>query len=138
MYLKKEHLYNDDQPYVLKPGPEGYVPPAAASMGIELPDPGEGLLYGKRVPEEQVMEEAAKQMLTRKNPTVFPGPLVLWAWNPHVNGKAESVMEIARAVPDCMIIPMADYRPKYPKVDAEEAINPNHPNLTIWHNKIEV
>lgn len=138
MYLKKEHLYDDDQPYILKPGPEGYVPPAAASMGVELPDPGEGLLYGTRVPEEQVMEEVAKQMLTRKNPTVFPGPLVLWAWNDHANGKAAAVLEIGKAVPDCMIIPMPDYRPKYPKVDPEEAINPNHPNLTIWHNKIEV
>ena len=30
-----------------------------------------------------------------------------------------------------------DYRPKYPKIDPEEGINPNHPNLTIWGNKIE-
>jgi CO dehydrogenase beta subunit/acetyl-CoA synthase epsilon subunit len=36
-----------------------------------------------------------------------------------------------------MIIPMPDYRPKYPKIDPEEVINPNHPNLTIWGNKIE-
>ena len=32
---------------------------------------------------------------------------------------------------------MPDYRPKYPKIDPEEVINPNHPNLTIWGNKIE-
>ncbi len=32
---------------------------------------------------------------------------------------------------------MPDYRPKYPKVEPEEVINPNHPNLTIWGNKIE-
>ena len=31
-----------------------------------------------------------------------------------------------------------DYRPKYPKIDPEEVINPNHPNLTIWANEIEV
>jgi hypothetical protein len=36
-----------------------------------------------------------------------------------------------------LIIPMPDYRPKYPKIDPEEVINPNHPNLTIWGNKIE-
>ena len=33
---------------------------------------------------------------------------------------------------------MADYRPKYPRVNPEVEINPNHPNLTIWHNKIDV
>jgi hypothetical protein len=33
---------------------------------------------------------------------------------------------------------MADYRPKYPKIQQEVEINPNHPNLTIWHNKIDV
>jgi hypothetical protein len=36
------------------------------------------------------------------------------------------------------MIPMADYRPKYPRVNPEVEINPNHPNLTIWHNKIDV
>ena len=35
------------------------------------------------------------------------------------------------------MIPMYDYRPKYPKIDAEVEINPNHPNLTIWHNNIK-
>ena len=33
---------------------------------------------------------------------------------------------------------MPDYRPKYPKIDPAVEINPNHPNLTIWHNKIDV
>src|SRR5205823_228463 len=45
--------------------------------------------------------------------------------------------EIAAQMPNVLIIPMPDYRPKYPKVDPEEVINPNHPNLTIWGNKIE-
>src|SRR3989454_2244470 len=45
--------------------------------------------------------------------------------------------EIAAQIPNVLIIPMPDYRPKYPKVDPEEVINPNHPNLTIWGNKIE-
>lgn len=138
MYLKKEHLYKRDEPYVLKPGPEGYVPPAAASMGIELPDPGEGLIYGRKTNEDAVMDEIAKQMLTGKNPTIFPGPLVLWNWNDHAKIKAHAVLEIANEIPGVMIIPMPDYRPKYPKIEPEEEINPNHPNLTIWHNKIEV
>jgi hypothetical protein len=36
-----------------------------------------------------------------------------------------------------MLIPMPDYRPKYPKINPEIEINPNHPNLTIWHNRID-
>ena len=41
--------------------------------------------------------------------------------------KAKAIREMADALP-ARLIPMADYRPKYP----------NHPNLTIWHNKIDV
>ena len=63
--------------------------------------------------------------------------MVLWAWNDHAVEKAKAVLEIAAQIPDVMIIPMPDYRPKYPKIDPEEVINPNHPNLTIWGNKIE-
>ena len=36
------------------------------------------------------------------------------------------------------IIPMPDYRPKYPMINPAVEINPNHPNLTIWHNKMDV
>ena len=135
MYLKKEYLYEHDEPYRVLPGPEGFVIPAAASMGVELPEVGEGLIYGERVPEEKAMEEIARRLLTVKNPTLHPGPLVIWAWNEHAVEKARAVMGIAAEIPDLMIIPMADYRPRYPKVDPEEMINPNHPNLTIWHNK---
>ena len=135
MYLKKEYLYEHDQPYRVLPGPEGYVIPAAASMGVELPDPGEGLLYGEKAPDEKVMREIARVLLTAKNPTLHPGPLVVWAWNAHAIEKARAVIELANEIPNLMIIPMADYRPRYPKVDPEEMINPNHPNLTIWHNK---
>ncbi len=135
MYLKKEYLYEHDQPYKVLPGPEGYVIPAAASMGVELPDPGEGLIYGERAPDQKVMEEIARVILTAKNPTLHPGPLVIWAWNEHAIEKARAVIALANEIPDVMIIPMADYRPRYPKVDPEEMINPNHPNLTIWHNK---
>ncbi len=138
MYLKKEYLYEHDQPYKVMPGPEGYVIPAAASMGVELPEPGEGLLYGERVPEEKAMEAIAEKLVTAKNPTFHPGPLVIWAWNEHAVEKARAVIAIIAEVPNALIIPMADYRPRYPKVDPEEMINPNHPNLTITHNKEDV
>src|SRR5437879_9180438 len=76
-------------------------------------------------------------MLTKPNATIFPGPRGLWAWTQHAGEKAMAVLEIASQSPNVMINPMPDYRPKYPKVDPEEVINPNHPNLTIWGNKIE-
>ncbi len=47
------------------------------------------------------------------------------------------MLKIAAQIPNLLIIPMPDYRPKYPKIDPEEVINPNHPNLTIWGNRIE-
>ena len=73
----------------------------------------------------------------KKKRTNMPGPLVLWKWNEKAPKKAEAIRELAIALP-ARLIPMADYRPKYPKIDAEVEINPNHPNLTIWHNKIDV
>jgi hypothetical protein len=105
---------------------------------VELPDPGQGLLYGDLAPEEAVIEELARQMYTRKNATIFPGPLVMWAWDKEWIARGQSLLRLAAEIPDVMIIPMPDYRPKYPTIDPEEALNPNHPNLTIWHNKIEV
>jgi len=39
--------------YQVKAGPEAFLPPAAASMGIVLPDPGEGHIEGRIVPEEE-------------------------------------------------------------------------------------
>lgn len=83
------------------------------------------------------MREVAHKMLISPNATIFPGPLVLWAWNQKAVERARAVLEIAAQIPNVMIIPMPDYRPKYPKIDPEEVINPNHPNLTIWGNKIE-
>jgi hypothetical protein len=123
---------------IIVPGPAGFHPPSAAQLGVSLPDPGQGLYYGLLEPkEEKVMEEVARVMLTSPNATIFPGPLILWAWNDHAADKARAVLEIAAQIPEVMIIPMPDYRPKYPKIDPEEVINPNHPNLTIWGNKIE-
>lgn len=88
--------------------------------------------------EEAALEVMARELLSRRNPTIFPGPLVLWAWREGVADKAASVLELAEEVPGVRVIPMPDYRPIYPKIDPEAVINPCHPNLTIWHNKIEV
>ena len=106
-------------------------------MGNVLPDPGEAHIGGKVVDEDEAYEKAARMVLGAKVPTIFPGPLVLWKWNDHVAEKAKAIRELALEAP-MRIIPMADYRPKYPKIQQEVEINPNHPNLTIWHNKIDV
>ncbi len=56
-------------------GPAGFLVPSAMQLGVEIPASGSGLLYGVKAPEDAVLEEAARQMFTRKNPTIFPGPL---------------------------------------------------------------
>ena len=123
--------------YRVLPGPEAFLPPAAASVGIVLPDPGQAHIEGRLVDEEEAYEYAARKFLEAKVPTIFPGPLVLWKWNEKAAKKAKAVRQLANSLP-ARLIPMADYRPKYPKIDPEVEINPNHPNLTIWHNKIDV
>ncbi len=127
------------------PGPEHFLPPSASSMGIRLPDPGQAHIHGTIVPEEEAMEQAAREFLSAKVPTIFPGPLVLWAWNEKAAKKAKAIRHLYETIKECvdskiqqaMLIPMPDYRPKYPKINPEIEINPNHPNLTIWHNKID-
>ena len=52
--------------YEVRPGPEHFLPPAAASMGIRLPNPGEAIVHGYIVSEEQAMEEAARRFLGLK------------------------------------------------------------------------
>ena len=128
---------SDRTTYRVVPGPEGFLPPAAASMGVVLPDPGQGLVEGEVVTEEEAMEIAATKLLKARVPTLFPGPLVLWNWNKDSSEIARATKLLADVIP-AKIIPMADYRPKYPRVYPEIEINPNHPNLTIWHNKIDV
>ncbi len=123
--------------YRVIPGPEGFLPPAAAAMGIMTPDAGQILVEGSPVPVAEGMEIAARRLLTAKNPTIFPGPLVLWHWSERAAAEAKAVKRLAEAIP-AHVIPMADYRPKYPKINPEIEINPNHPNLTIWHNRIDV
>ena len=124
-------------PYEMTLGPEGYLPPSVSERGVVGPSKGEGLVMGKRVAEQQAIDEAARRLLHAKNPTIFPGPLVLWAWNEQAIRESRVVKALADAVL-AKLIPMADYRPKYPKIIPEQEINPNHPNLTIWKNKIDV
>lgn len=124
----------------LKVGPIGLLPPSAAAQGIFQPDKGTGyeLVEGEHVPEDEAIEIAARELLTRRNPTLFPGPMVVWGWNEEALHKAELAMELVKEVPGMNIIPMPDYRPIYPKIDPEAVINPCHPNLTVQHNKIHV
>jgi len=131
--------------YRVMPGPEHFLPPSASSMGIRLPDPGQAHIHGTIVSEEEALEQAAREFLAARVPTIFPGPLVLWAWNEKAAKKAKAVRHLYETIKECvdskiqqaMLIPMPDYRPKYPKINPEIEINPNHPNLTIWHNKID-
>jgi hypothetical protein len=118
-------------------GPVGYMPHSAPSMGVELSPEGKALLYGNIVEEEEAMRDAARALLTMKNPTIFPGPMVLWDWKEDVADKTAAILDLAAEIPGCRIIPMPDYRPKYPKIDVKAEINPNHPNLTILDNKIK-
>ncbi|MCL0057842.1 hypothetical protein M1N05_02090 [Dehalococcoidales bacterium] len=124
--------------YKVITGPETYLSPPAAMMGVVLPEEGQGLIEGAIVPEEIAMEAIAQKLLSAKNPMLFPGPLVLWAWSEKAVAKATALQRMVAEVPGMRIIPMPDYRPKYPMINPEVEINPNHPNLTIWHNKIDV
>lgn len=123
--------------YKVEAGPEGYLPPAAATRGVILPEKGDALIEGVIVPEEEAMLVIAKKLLNANNPVFFPGPLLLWDWKDGVREKAKEVKELADLT-GARIIPMPDYRPKYPMINPEIEINPNHPNLTIWHNQIDV
>lgn len=123
--------------YEVLPGPESYLPPAAAMHGVMLPDPGNSLIEGKCVSEEVCIKHIAKKLLSAKNPTFFPGPLLLWKTTEYALQRGKLVREIAKEI-NAKIIPMPDYRPKYPMINPAVEINPNHPNLTIWHNKIDV
>jgi hypothetical protein len=126
-----------EQTYRVLPGPEAFFTPSAARMGITLPEPGQAHILGRITDEEEAMEYAARKLLLAKNPTIHPGPLVLWNWNEKAAKKAKAIKVLSEAIP-ARIIPMPDYRPKYPKINPEVEINPNHPNLTIWHNKEDV
>lgn len=49
--------------YEVRPGPEHFLPQAAASMGVRLPDLDQAILYGHLVSQETAFEEAARQFL---------------------------------------------------------------------------
>ena len=118
-------------------GPAYYSPyPAATYEGVITPPEGKALLLEDVVDEEIAMREVAKVMLTSENATIFPGPQVLYAYNEEAKKKATLIKEMSEIL-NAKMIPMYDYRPKYPKIDPEVEINPNHPNLTIWHNDIK-
>src|SRR3990167_6470573 len=101
--------------YQVLPGPEGLLPPSAAAMGGVLPQDGEGLVEGVLpgggegwvegviVPEAATYKAIAKAMLTRRNPTIFPGPLVVWGWTKHTQEKASAVLELAAEIPGVKI-----------------------------------
>jgi hypothetical protein len=118
-------------------GPVGYMLDSASMMGVELAPEGKAILHGETVEVDTAMREAAKALLTMDNPTIFPGPKVLWDWKEEVAEETEAILALAQEIPNCKIIPMPDYRPKYPMIDPEAEINPNHPNLTILHNRIK-
>lgn len=121
-------------------GPAGFLPPSAASMGIFQPEAGTSmdLVEGEHVPTDKALEILAVELLTRRNPTLFPGPMIVWGWTEATQHKAKLALDLVKEVPGMNIIPMPDYRPIYPKIDPEAVINPCHPNLTIQHNKIQV
>ncbi|MFL2915376.1 MAG: carbon monoxide dehydrogenase beta subunit family protein [Nitrospinia bacterium] len=123
----------------LELGPIGLLPASAAARGIFHPKKGSGmdLVEGEHVPTDEAIQKAAHEILTRRNPTLFPGPMIVWGWNKETDHKAELAMDLVREVPGMNVITMPDYRPIYPKIDPETVINPCHPNLTINHNKIE-
>ncbi|MBE1425493.1 MAG: hypothetical protein KUA37_08340 [Desulfomicrobium sp.] len=123
--------------YKVVVGPEGYLPPAAATRGVTLPDTGQAIMEGALVDVDAAMSAIAQKLVSAKNPVFFPGPLILWDWKPGVAEKAIALKSLAEVV-GAKIIPMPDYRPKYPMINPAIEVNPNHPNLTIWHNKIDV
>lgn len=123
--------------YIVKPGPEGFVISSAAMKGVVLPEKGESLVEGCILPEADGMKKAAEKLLSAKNPVFVPGPLILWNWMDGIEEKAKAFIELAQTV-GAKIIPMPDYRPKYPKIEPEVEINPIHPNLTIIHHNIDV
>ena len=55
---------------IVTEGPAGYMPTSAPAMGVKLPSEGSALLYGNVVTPEEAMRDAAKALLTRKNPTI--------------------------------------------------------------------
>jgi len=126
-----------EQRYKLTEGPEGYLAPAAALMGVASPDAGCALSGGGIVPEDEALTLIAEKLAKAQRPAVCPGPLLLWHWSDGVPPKAAAVRAMAEAC-GAKLLPMPDYRAKSPRINPEIEINPNHPSLTILHNNIDV
>ncbi len=126
-----------EQKYKLTIGPEGYLAPAAALMGVESPDAGYALSGGDIIPENEALSLVAEKLSTAKTPAICPGPLLLWNWSNAVPPKAAAVRAMAEAC-GAKLLPMPDYRAKSPRINPEIEINPNHPSLTILHHNIDV
>jgi urease beta subunit len=124
-----------EQRYKLTAGPEGYLAPAAALMGVVSPDAGYALSGGDIVPEDEALTLIAQKLAAAETPAVCP--LLLWHWSESVPPKAAAVRAMAEAC-SAKILPMPDYRAKSPRINPEIEINPNHPSLTIQHNNIDV
>ena len=97
----------------LELGPIGLLPPSAAAMGIFQPEKGSGmaLVEGEIVPTDVAIDTAAREILSRRNPTLFPGPMIVWGWTEETMHKAELAMELRSEVPGMNVITMPDYRP---------------------------
>ncbi|MDR2577768.1 MAG: hypothetical protein LBC70_03015 [Chitinispirillales bacterium] len=121
--------------YKVVQGPEAYFPPAAAIMGVTLPDAGDAIAEGEIVPESSAVELIARKLKEAKNPVICPGPLIVWQWSDDASPKAAAVKELAEAC-KAKILPMQDYRAK--RINPAAEISPNHPNVTILHNEIDV
>jgi hypothetical protein len=121
--------------YRVLPGPEAFLAPAAAIMGVVLPDKGGALVEGEIVPEGDAFGVIAGKLKGARNPAVCVGPLLLWDWADDVGCKAKAVKELARAC-GAKVFVMPDYSAK--RIDPAAEISPNHPNVTILHNDIDV
>lgn len=80
---------------IIDVGPAGFHPPSAMELGVTHPDSGCGLLYGRHAPQDDVIAESARQLYSRKNPTIFPGPLYVWAWHPEWIAKGQALLRLA-------------------------------------------
>ncbi|MDR3011637.1 MAG: hypothetical protein LBU70_00270 [Chitinispirillales bacterium] len=121
--------------YRVLPGPEAYLAPAAAMMGVMPPDSGSAIVEGSVVSEDEAIAVIARKLADAKNPAVCPGPLLIWQWDDGVSAKAAAVRELAEAC-GAKILPMIDYSARRIRTDME--ISPNHPNVTILQNDIDV
>ena len=60
--------------YEVRPGPEHFLPPAAASMGVRLPDPGQAILYGHVITQEMAFRRPRDSSFWLRCRRSFPAP----------------------------------------------------------------